>query len=94
MSDHVIIGIAAIVGGSTLGLLSAMVSQRMADQVNERLPKDQQFFPLGWYFQKTLRLHREYKRLLPDGNLATKVRTMTALMFACLLIAAWALGFF
>jgi len=93
MSFHVIIGIAAIIGVSALGLLSTVVSQRMLDQVNERLPKDQQFSPLGWYFQKTIRLHSEYRRLFPGGNLATRVWTMMALMFACLLIGAWAIAF-
>jgi hypothetical protein len=94
MSVHVVVGIAAIVGVSALGLLSAVVSQRIVNQVNERLPKEQQFSPFGWYFQKTLRLHREYRRQLPDGNLAAIVWMLMALMLVCMLMAAWALGFF
>jgi hypothetical protein len=66
----------------------------MADKVNGRLPKNDQFAQLGWYWTKTLRLHREYKRLYPSGHLSRKVRLLGGLMFSGLLVCAWSLGFF
>lgn len=66
----------------------------MVDEVNEKLPKENQFDLLGWYLPKTLRLHREYKRLYPTGQLSRKYRTLGALMFISMLISAGCLGFF
>jgi len=94
MSTRLLIGIAAIAGVSVCGLMSALVNSKMVDQVNGRLPKDVQFSPLGWYLSKTLRLHREYRRLFPDGHLLLQVRLLIALMFGSLMVCAWALGFF
>jgi hypothetical protein len=94
MSTRLLIGIAAIAGVSVCGLISALVNSQMMDQVNGRLPKDVQFSPLGWYLPKTLRLHREYRRLFPDGQLLLQVRLLIALMFGSLVVCAWALGFF
>jgi hypothetical protein len=67
----------------------------MVDKVNEVLPKEGQFEPLGWHLSKRQRLRREYKRLFPDGRLHFKLRVLTALMFACVLALAWGFwGFF
>jgi len=63
----------------------------MVDRVNERLSKDQQFSPEWWYWSKQRRLWREYKRLYPDGTLTKRIRTLAALMLACLLIFVWAI---
>jgi hypothetical protein len=90
----IVIGIVALAGVSICGLVASLTNLEMADKVNEMLPKDEQFFPLGWYFSKTERLHREYKRLYPDGRLLLKFRVLTAMMFACVLICACVLGFF
>jgi hypothetical protein len=57
-------------------------------------PKDAHFSPLGWYLLKTLRLHRQYRRLFPDGRLFLQLRLLMALMFGSLMGCAWALGFF
>ena len=94
MSARVIIGIIAIACISVCGPISTFTSSEMVDQVNARLPKSEQFEGLGWYTEKTLRLHREYRRLYPEGRLLFKLRVLTALMFACLLISAWAFGVF
>jgi hypothetical protein len=91
---RMIIGIAAIAGVSAFGLLSTITSYKMMDQVNARLPKDRRFARFGWWAGKTLSLHSEYRRLFPDGNLLARFWTITALMFSCLLVAAWAIGFF
>jgi hypothetical protein len=94
MTLRMITGIAAIAGVSAFGLLSTMISYKMMDQVNARLPKDRRFATFGWWAGKALRLHSEYRRLFPDGKLLARLWTITALMFACLLAAAWAIGFF
>jgi hypothetical protein len=56
--------------------------------------EDMQFSPLGWYLSKTLRLHREYRRLFPDGQLLLQARLLMALGFRGLLVGVWALCFF
>jgi hypothetical protein len=89
-----IVGIVALAGVSICGLLGSLVSFEMVDKVNDRLPKDQQFAELGWYFSKYQRFNREYKRLYPGRRLLVKRRRLAALMFACLLVAAWGFGFF
>lgn len=75
-------------------MLSALANVQMVDKVNEKLPKENQFPPLGWYWSKTLRIHREYKRLYPSGHLSRNVRVLAGLMFACVMISAWSFGFF
>jgi hypothetical protein len=89
-----VVGIVALAGVSICGLVGSLTSVEMVDKVNEMLPKGEQFAPLGWYFSKYQRLNREYKRLYPDGRLLLRVRVLTALMFACLLICALSFGFF
>jgi hypothetical protein len=89
-----IIGIVALAGVSTLGLLSSVTSYKMVDEVNSRLPKDRQFSSFGWWAGKTLRMHSEYRRLFPEGNLVARFWTITIMMFACLLVLAWTIGFF
>jgi hypothetical protein len=64
----------------------------MMDKVNEKLPKEEQFGALWWYTSKYQRLNLEYKRLYSDAGLLLKVRVLTALMFACLLVCSFALG--
>jgi len=94
MSLRIIIGILAIAGVSTLGLLSTVTSYKMVDQVNALLPRERRFSDFGWWAGKRLRLHTEYRQLFPDGNLLTRFWIITALMFACMLVLAWAIGFF
>jgi hypothetical protein len=94
MSVRGIIVIAALRGMSVCGLLSALINVKMVEQVNARLSKQEQFSQLGWYAAKTLRLFREYRRLVPGGNLHLKMYFLTVLGSACLLCSAWAIGFF
>jgi hypothetical protein len=86
VAARVVIGIVALVGVSACGMLSALASLEMADKVNEKLPKEDQFSPLGWYWAKTRRLHREYNRLNPSGHLSRNRRLLAGLALACLLI--------
>ena len=93
MTIRVIVGAVAPVCISVCGVIGTLTSFQMVDKVNEGLPEDQQFGVLGWYPAKTQRLHREYKRLYPDGQLVLTVRVLTGLMVACLLLCAWGFGF-
>jgi hypothetical protein len=88
------VGIVALACVSICGVVGSLVSFEMIDKVNEKLPKEEQFASLGWYYSKSRRFNREYKRLYPDGPLLSKMRALTALMFACLLVSAWGFGFF
>lgn len=94
MATRVIFGIVALACVSGCGMVATFANYEMMEKVNELLPKEEQFGPLGWYFSKHQRLRREYKRLYPDGRLLLKVRVLTALMFACLLISVWGFGLF
>jgi hypothetical protein len=94
MNPRVIVGIVAVVGTAACGSIGAIANIEMVQGVNSRLPKDAQFSQMGWYLSKTLRLHREYKRLFPTGTLLMKARFAIAAAFVCLLGDAWALGFF
>ena len=93
MSSRATIGVIALVFVSACGLISTLVNLRIVEKVNERLPKEEWIEPLGWYFSKSLRLHREYGRLYPDGHLLLVVRLFMALMIVCLLICGFTLGF-
>ena len=93
MSTQVTIGIIALVSVSACGLISTLGSFLMVEKINEKLPKEEQIESLGWHFSKTLRLHREYRRLYPDGHLVLMVRLLMALMIVCLLICGWGFGF-
>jgi hypothetical protein len=71
-----------------------LMSIELVEQANARLPKQEQFFPLGWYAPKTLRLFREYRRLFPDGNLHLQIWSLAVFAFALWLCVVWAIGFF
>jgi len=94
MTTRAVIGIVALLCVSMCGLVATLTNLEMVDNVNHKLPEWEQFSALGWYLSKYQRLHREYKRLYPDGRLHLKVRVITTLMFAFLLISAWCFGFF
>ena len=88
------VGIIALACASTCGIIAALTNFDMVDRVNEKLPASGQFAAAGWYFAKTQRLYREYRRLYPSGHLLRRVRLLTALMVACLLTCAWSFGLF
>lgn len=94
MSVRQVIGICALAGVAILGLLSSVTSLEMTTKVNAFLPADQQFSEMGWYLPKTIRLHREYRRLFPEGKLVMRTRAMGVLMLICLLTAGWSMGLF
>ena len=94
MSARTIVAVVALVGVSACGVIGTIVFSEMVDAVNRHLPEEQQFALLGWHYEKYQRLRSEYRRFYPDGNLLGRAHTLMALMFACLLTCAWALGFF
>jgi len=65
----------------------------IVDAINEKLPADDQFSYLGWYPGKVFRVHREYRRLYPDGGLLRREGILVRLMFLCLAVAAGLFGF-
>jgi hypothetical protein len=76
------------------GLLSSLRIFEMADRVNEKLPKEEQFETLGWHLSKQQDLWRSYKSLYPNGALLLQVRVLMAFSFVFLLVAAWCFSFF
>jgi hypothetical protein len=75
------------------GLAATINSFAVVDAVNARLSPDDQFDHLGWYPTKTLRLHREYYKLYPQGNLLRSQGVFVTFGFLCILLAALFLGF-
>jgi len=65
----------------------------MVDAVNAKLPEDERFQHLGWYLTKTLRLHREYRRLYPIGTLLRRQGVLAMAMLVCLVLAISLVGF-
>ena len=94
MTPRLIVGIVALAVFAICGTVGSFASFEMIDKVNDKLPEEERFAFLGWYFSKYQRLWREYERLYPDGQLLLKVRRLRARAIACLLICAWGLGFF
>jgi hypothetical protein len=74
------------VGG--LGLGASIIQFAIVDAVNDKLPENEQFNHLGRYPTKTVRLHREYRRLYPTGNLLRRQRILWWLALVCLVLAA------
>ena len=64
----------------------------MVDAVNSKLPSDGQFSLIGWGPVKTLRLHKQYRRLYPNGDLLRRQGIWTAAMFSCFVVAAGLIG--
>jgi len=71
-----------------------MINQfAIVDAVNAKLPKDDQFNPIGWWLPKTLRLHHQYNRLYPDGPLVRRQGILAAVMLFCIVLVAGLIGF-
>jgi len=82
-------GAAALLGVATCELIGTLSHQEMVDKVNENLSERERFDPLGWYWPKSQRLRREYRRLYPEGRLIIKTRFLFGAMLACPLLAVW-----
>jgi hypothetical protein len=94
MPARTIVAIVTLSFMSLCGMFSTFAYFEIIDKVNEKLSKEEQFGWLGWSIGKYRRLHREYRRLYPDGRLLFKVNVLTVLAFASLIVSAWSFGFF
>jgi len=94
MTGRIIVGILSLVCVSIFGLLSAITGLQIVEHVNNKLPPGSHFGELGWHWLKTQRLHREYGRLYPGGQLLRKVRILWGLGIMSLVISAWGFGIF
>jgi len=93
-TPRIIVGVVAVACAVICVILASFMTFGMVDQVNEKLPEAEKFAWLSWYPSKGRRLFRKYTMLYPAGQLLTKVRILTVLMFACGFVAAWGFGFF
>jgi hypothetical protein len=93
MFIRLLIEVAAVAGVSTLGLLLTLANYKLVGQVNAQSPQELQSAYAGGDVLKLFHLHREYRRLFPEGNLHFKIRIMLVLMFMCMLAAAYARTF-
>jgi hypothetical protein len=92
MAGRLVVGIIALILASVCGFISSLTQFEMMDKVNAKLPKEDQFDPAWWYYSKTNRIHREYTRLYPTGQLLRRARILWGVMCVCMLICALSLG--
>ena len=81
-----------LLGVGALGTASAITGFKIVDAVNAKLPKQEQFEPLGWYLTKTIRLHREYRRLYPTGRLLWRQGIFASFMLGGIVLAGVLMG--
>ncbi len=93
MTVRLALAFALLLCAGALGILAAINHSAIIDAVNAKLPTNNQFESIGWYPTKTLRLHREYRRLYPDGNLISRQGILAAIMLFCIVVVAALLGF-
>jgi hypothetical protein len=78
---------------SGFGLATAITHLAIVEGVNAKLPPTEQFGELGWGPVKSFRLHREYRRLYPDGTLLRRAAVLAYLALLSLVITATLLGY-
>jgi hypothetical protein len=84
---------AVVLTAGVFGLASTINQLAIIDAVNAKLSSNDQFGYLGWYQAKILRLHREYRRLYPDGTLLKRAGIYAVLMWLCVVVAMGLIGF-
>jgi len=82
-----------VVGGASVGVVSAVTTLAMVHAVNAKLPAEARFAEFGWYLGKTQRLFREYRRLYPSGTLYRRQMQLLFTGLGCVILAAVGLGF-
>ena len=75
-----------------LGFAGTINQFAIVDAVNAKLPVGDQFDAIGWWLPKTLKLHREYRRLYPDGGLLWRQGVLASAMLFCIVLAAGLIG--
>src|SRR5215471_16961812 len=71
------------------GLCSTFLNYEIMDQVNAKLPTDQQFSGLGWHYFKARRLLSEYRRLYPSAALDKRLYALSAVSLGIVVAIAW-----
>jgi hypothetical protein len=94
MAARLIVGIVALACLTVCGFISSLAHMEMVDKVNGKLPPEQKFDLLGWYFAKTRRLHSQYRELFPEGRLLLRIRVYRSLCFVCVVICIWSFARF
>jgi hypothetical protein len=89
----IVVLIVALLICAICGIASMLKSQQMVNDVNSKLPDDQKFSPIGWYYAKHRRLLTEYRRLYPDGRLIHELRTLSFGVWLLPLVGSAVLGF-
>ena len=60
---RIVIAALMLVGVMACGLASTIESWRLVDQVNQTLPPDRRFNPIGWHVVKHFDFREAYERL-------------------------------
>jgi hypothetical protein len=82
-----------VLGVGVLGIVGTINQFAIVEAVNAKLPPGDQFDTLGWWPSKTLRLHRQYRRLYPDGRLLWRQGVLASAMLFCMVLAGGLIGF-
>ena len=93
MNLRLIAAFALLFCGGVFGIAVTINQFAIVDAVNAKLPTDDQFDRIGWFLPKTLRLHRQYRHLYPDGRLVQRQGILAATMLFCIVLAARLIGF-
>jgi hypothetical protein len=75
-----------------LGIAGTINQFAIVDAVNAKLPPGDQYNAIGWSLPKTLSLHRQYRRLYPDGGLLWRQGVLASAMLFCIALAAGLIG--
>ena len=75
------------------GIAGTINQFAIVSAVNAKLPAGDQFDTIGWWLPKMLRLHRQYRRLYPDGGLLLRQGALASAMLFCIVLAAGLIGF-
>jgi hypothetical protein len=89
---RLIIGAVCLISIPVCGMASLLVHQKMLDEVNSRLPKEQQFAYAWWGPGKKYRFYSEYHRLYPSGPLVRKLCALGTGMVAALVMLMVVVG--
>ncbi len=82
-----------LLAGGGRGLACSITGLQMVEEVNAKLPKEERFEELGWYYPKTVRLYKTYRSLYPDGPLIRRLNILSAVSLISFVSAIALFGF-
>lgn len=82
----IIAGIATYACALGCGMAASFTTFGMVDEVNEKLPPEQQFSHFWWDVEKSQRLSRAYRTLCPNGKLRRRRLILTFCFYGSLLL--------